>query len=151
MKRKLIICTLLAFLGTPFIFSQSGSRGTLEIKFTGIWNAEGQVAIGINTSPEGWPEHPQIELQFKKQNLVNGEMKVRIPDLPYGTLAISALDDLDSDQEMRMTLGIPREGFGFSMDPPFKLSAPKFEECSFKLNQPLQQIEIRFRNNGKDK
>jgi uncharacterized protein (DUF2141 family) len=151
MKYKLIVCTLIACLGTPFVLSQSGSRGTLEIKFKGIRNAEGQVAIGINTSPEGWPEKPQIELQFKKQNLKNGEMTVRVPDLPYGPLAISALDDLDSDQEMKMTLGIPREGFGFSMDPPFKLSAPKYEDCSFQLNQPLQQIEIRFRNNGKEK
>ena len=151
MKLRLLACTLLAFLSTPLLFSQSGSRGTLEILFKGIRNAEGQVAIGINTSPEGWPEHPQIELQFKKQNLKNGELTVRIPDLPYGTMAISALDDLDADQEMRMTLGIPREGFGFSMDPPFKLSAPKFEDCSFELNQPLLKIEIRFRNNGKEK
>lgn len=151
MKHKLLICALFALLGTPVLHSQTDSKGTLEIKFTGIRNGQGQIAIGINTLSEGWPENPQIELQFKKQNLVNGEMTVQIPDLPYGTLAISALDDLDSDQEMKMTLGIPREGFGFSMDPPFRLSAPRFTDCAFQLNQPFHRIEIRFRNNGKDK
>jgi uncharacterized protein (DUF2141 family) len=50
-----------------------------------------------------------------------------------------------------MFLGIPKEGFGFSMDPPFRLSAPKFDDCSFLLNQPNQQITIRFRYAGKGK
>jgi len=101
--------------------------------------------------PEGWPRQPQIEFNWKKKDLINGVFTVKIPDLPYGTLAISALDDENSNLEMDMFLGIPKEGFGFSMDPTFRLSAPRFEECSFRLNQPSQQITIRFRYAGKGK
>jgi len=133
------------------LWSQSNSKGTLEIKFTGIRSEKGLIAIGINTKPDGWPRKPQIELNWKKGNLKEGELTVRIPDLPYGTLAISALDDLNGNLDMDMTLGIPKEGFGFSMDPPFRLSAPKFEDCSFSLNSELTRIEIRFRYAGKGK
>jgi len=133
------------------LLSQSTSRGTLEIRFVDIRNSKGKIAIGINTMPDGWPRQPQLGFDWKKENLVNGVFTVKIPDLPYGSLAISALDDENSNLEMDMFLGIPKEGFGFSMDPPFRLSAPKFEDCSFLLNQPEQQITIRFRYAGKGK
>jgi len=151
MKYKLLLCsTILFFMGISLL-SQSASRGTLEIRFIDIRNSDGKIAIGINTRPEGWPRKPQLEYNWKKENLVNGVFTVKVPDLPYGILAISALDDENSNLEMDMFLGFPKEGFGFSMDPPFRLSAPRFEECSFRLNQPNQQITIRFRYAGKGK
>jgi len=151
MKIKLFLCSTILFCLCISLLSQSTSRGTLEIRFIDIRNSKGIIAIGINTMPEGWPRQPQIEFNWKKKDLINGVFTVKIPDLPYGTLAISALDDENSNLEMDMFLGIPKEGFGFSMDPTFRLSAPRFEECSFRLNQPSQQITIRFRYAGKGK
>ena len=151
MNYKWIICSVIILLQGISLLSQSTSRGTLEISFIDIRNSDGKIAIGINTMPDGWPRKPQLAYNWKKENLVNGVFTVKIPDLPYGALAISALDDENSNLEMDMFLGIPKEGFGFSMDPPFRLSAPKFEECSFILNQPNQQITIRFRYAGKGK
>jgi len=151
MKKKLFLCSTILFCLCISLLSQSTSSGTLEIRFIDIRNNNGKIAIGINTKPEGWPRQPQLGFDWKKENLVNGVLTVKIPGLPYGSIAISALDDENSNLEMDMFLGIPKEGFGFSMDPPFRLSAPKFEECSFRLNQPTQQITIRFRYAGKGK
>ena len=142
---------LISLLFSVSLLSQSTSRGTLEIKFTGIRSTKGVVAIGINTLREGWPRKPQIGLNWKKENVVDGVFTVTIPDLHYGTLAVSALDDENSNQEMDMVLGIPKEGFGFSMNPPIKLSSPKFEDCSFPLSSKLTRIEIRFIYIGKGK
>jgi len=150
-KKKLIFCSTVLIFVCISLLSQSTSRGTLEIRFVDIRNSKGKIAIGINTMPEGWPRQPQLAFNWKKENVVNGVFTVKVPDLPYGLLAISALDDENSNLEMDMFLGFPKEGFGFSMDPPFKLSAPKFEECSFRLNQPDQNITIRFRYAGKGK
>jgi uncharacterized protein (DUF2141 family) len=151
MKKKLFFCLAISFFLSISLMSQSTSRGTLEIRFIDIRNSKGKIAIGINTMKEGWPRQPQLGFDWNKENLVNGVFTVKVPDLPYGTLAISALDDENGNLEMDMFLGIPKEGFGFSMDPPFRLSAPRFEECSFRLNQPTQQITIRFRYAGKGK
>ena len=66
-------------------------------------------------------------------------------------IAISVLDDENSNLEMDMVLGIPKEGWGFSMNPPVKLSAPKFRECAFLVDKPYHQITIDLRYAGKGK
>jgi len=133
------------------LFAQSSSKGTLEIKFTDLRSDLGLVAIGINTSPEGWPREPQIELNWKKVNVVDGTLSVKVPEMPFGTMAISVLDDENSNLEMDMRLGIPREGFGFSNDAPVGLSPPKFEDSSFQFTSSGQKITIRLRYMGKGK
>jgi len=75
----------------------------------------------------------------------DGTLLVTIEKLEYGTYAFSVLDDTDLDQEMKFFMGIPREGFGFSMNPPHKLSEPDFEECSIEFNQSRQKITIEMR------
>ncbi len=86
---------------------------------------------------------------WEKQNVEAGVFTAKIVDLEYGTYAISVLDDENSNLKMDMFIGIPKEGWGFSMNPPFKLSAPKFEACSFLVNKPCQQITINLRYAGK--
>ena len=151
MKRTLLIAILFSWI-LPWLFSAPPpSKSTLEIRFEGIRTSKGMIAIGINTSEEGWPRKPQMELQWVKGELKDGVFVARIPDLPYGTYAVSVLDDENSNLEMDMVLGIPKEGWGFSENPPFKLSAPKFSECAFKINQPVHQITISLRYAGKGK
>ncbi len=124
------------------INSQSNATSTLEIKFTGIRNNKGLIAIGINRSQEGWPRQSHMDPNWKKNNIVEGVFTARIENISYGTYAVSVLDDENSNLEMDMFMGIPKEGWGFSTNPQFKLSAPKFEECSFVLDIPFKQINI---------
>jgi len=145
------ICIFLFFgwAGMTALSAQSPPTGRLEIRFTGIRDGKGLIAIGVNRSPEGWPRKPHLEFNWEKGKLVNGIFTATIRDLPYGTYAVSVLDDENSNLEMDMVLGIPKEGWGFSMNPPFKLSAPGFEDCSFELSEPLQKITIDLRYAGK--
>lgn len=46
--------------------------------------------------------------------------------IPPGAYAIAALHDENRDGKMNMTIGIPREGVGFSNNPVIGMSAPKF-------------------------
>ena len=131
--------------------SQTPDKGTLEIQFTGVHNDVGLIAIGIYKSSDRWPDNANIELQWKKENIVDGVFTVQVPDLPYGTMAISALDDENCDIKMDYFLGIPREGYGFSMNPHIRLSVPKFDACAFLLNQPFKQITIDLKYTGKGK
>ena len=151
MKRAYLFTILLCWIILLPSFSQSTPTATLEIKFTGIRNQKGLIAIGINTSPEGWPRKPQLDPNWKKSNVVDGVFTARIENLTYGTYAVSVLDDENSNLEMDMFMGIPKEGFGFSNNARVGLSPPKFEECSFKLDQPYKQITIDLRYMGKNK
>ncbi|MEN8228627.1 MAG: DUF2141 domain-containing protein [Bacteroidota bacterium] len=151
MKKVLLITSLIFLVSGPSMFSQSTSKGTLEIEFKGVRNNRGQMTIGLHNTDEGWPRKPQMNYQWNKVNLYEGVLRVKVPGLTYGTYAITVLDDENSNLEMEMFIGIPKEGWGFSMNPPFRLSAPKFNECSFVLNKPSKLISIDLRYAGKGK
>lgn len=151
--KRLILYTFLLFAGHFYtLFAQSTGTGTLEITFTDIRTEIGSMAIGINTSSEGWPKAAQIQLQIPKENMKEGVFVVRVPDLHFGILAISVLDDENDNVKLDMTLGIPREGYGFSNDAKIRfLSPPKYEDCSFPFTDSLQQISISLKYWGKGK
>jgi len=152
MKQLLYFALLLCACHSHRLHGQSADTGTLEIRFTGLRSEKGSMAIGINTSEKGWPRKAEIELNWKKENLKDGVFVVQASDLPFGTMAISVLDDENGNLDMDMTLGIPREGFGFSNDAAIRgLSAPKFEACSFQFDRSGQQIAIALRYMGKGK
>lgn len=136
---------ILLLLAGIQLSGQSQPTGTLKIEFTGIHTREGQIAAGLNSSPEGWPNEPEVEYLWTKEEMVSGTLVVRIEDLPYGTYAISVLDDLNFDQEMKMFMGIPREGFGLSNNPPHRFSMPDFGECAFVIDRPMTHITIEIK------
>ena len=145
------ICVMLLTLWGAFtsVTAQSAPSGTIEIRFTGIRDSGGLIAIGVNRNRDGWPRDPHMDFNWEKTGMVDGVFIARIENLVYGTYAISVLDDENSNLEMDMFMGIPREGWGFSMNPPFKLSTPDFEECSFLLSEPLKRITIDLRYAGR--
>jgi uncharacterized protein (DUF2141 family) len=150
MKHFLLSTILLSLVTGPFLFSQSSQKGSLEITFKGLRNFQGQIAVGINhENPGGFPRQADMELQYKKDKMKDGMLTVEVKDLPYGSYAISVLDDEDGDLEIKMFMGIPQEGFGFSTNPPFKLRAPRFDECSFEIRKPQTKISIDLRYAGK--
>ena len=142
MTKAIYILIFLSLLTGISLQAQSDSTATLEIEFTGIRMTEGQIAINISTIPKGFPRKPGLEIQFDKEQMQDGALAVQVDSLTYGIYAISVLDDLNGDLEMEMFLGFPKEGYGFSLNPEFKLRAPKFKECSFELNQPHLKITI---------
>ena len=127
--------------GIP-LTAQSDSIATLEIELTGIRSCEGQIAINISSLPKGFPHDAGLEIQFSKDQMKDEVLTVHIEEVPYGIYAVSVLDDLNCDMEMEMFLRFPKEGYGFSLNPEFKLRAPKFKDCSFELNQPHLKITI---------
>lgn len=149
MRKKLITAFAILLTTTSLIFCQSPASGKLIIKFTGLRNNTGQMAIGVNKNPEGWPKKPHMKYQWKKDPVKAGVFVTEINNLPYGTYAISVLDDENCNEEMDMTLGIPKEGFAFSNNPPVKLKAPDFESCSFELRKPVTEVVIDIKYMGK--
>ena len=149
MNRTLLTSLILIITGYSLLLSQPPPKATLEITFTGIRNNKGLMAIGINKSPEGWPRQPDLAPNWKKTGINGGNMTVKVEGLDYGTYAVSVLDDENSNLEMDMFLGIPKEGFGFSKDAKVGLSPPKFEECSFRIEAPVKKIAIAIRYMGK--
>jgi len=151
MRQTVILILLLSAFHCQNLCSQTKSKGTLEIHFTHLRTDKGSIAIGINTMAKGWPRKAQFEFQFDKKNMKDGVFVARVPDLPFGIMAISVLDDENSNVKMDMSLTGPKEGFGFSRDAPLRMGPPKFEDCSFEFSRDNQQISIRLIYSGKKK
>jgi len=152
MRKTLIIVFLLSLYAGNSLTAQSDSSGTLEIEFLNIRNGDGQIALGINYGPKGWPRKADLEIQFPKSESQTGSTyTVVIPEFAYGTYAISVLDDVDCNLEMEFFLRIPKEGYGFSLNPSNRLSAPNFEECAFQMDEPYKKLTINMRYSLKDK
>ncbi|HRW20336.1 MAG TPA: DUF2141 domain-containing protein [Bacteroidales bacterium] len=68
-----------------------------------------------------------------------------IKDIPNGEYGIAILHDENNDGDMNYSLGIPKEGFGFSNDAKVKMAPPKFKDASFIKNGELMlTIKIRY-------
>ena len=66
-------------------------------------------------------------------------------DLAPGVYAVSVLHDENGNGKMdKSFIGIPREGYGASNNPPKMKRAPHFDEARFSLNGPDQALEIRL-------
>jgi uncharacterized protein (DUF2141 family) len=147
MSRKPLILILCILFFSTILVAQENT-GILEITFRGIRNEDGLIAIGINRSDKGWPYEPDMDFNWPKSGMQEGKLTVRL-DFPYGTYAISVLDDENSNLGMEYFLGIPREGFGFSCNPRIGMKTPKFEECSFRVDRPFVHISIDVRYMGR--
>lgn len=150
MRRITAITLFLAIVGGPELYSQVKAVATLEITFNGLRNNKGIVAVGLHNCPDGWHRKPEFEPNWSKEDMKDGVLTVRLEDVEFGTYAFTFMDDEDSNLKMDKFMGLPREGFGFSRNPHVGMSVPKFEECSFEVDQALIQLSVNVIYKRKD-
>ena len=66
--------------------------------------------------------------------------------LPQGGYALAVIHDENSNARLDTFAGIPREGFGFSRDPPLRFGPPRFAAARFTVGSgaQVQQVSIRY-------
>lgn len=64
----------------------------------------------------------------------HGQGKVRFGGLAAGTYGISVFHDANANGKLDTFLGIPKEGYGFSRNPPFRPRAPRFSEVELAVS-----------------
>jgi uncharacterized protein (DUF2141 family) len=71
--------------------------------------------------------------------------RVALPHLKPGTYALLVIHDENGNGKLDMTLGIPREGFGFSNNPTIHMRPPRAEEVRFNLAPGASAQTVRMR------
>lgn len=66
--------------------------------------------------------------------------------LPGGEYALAVIHDENGNARLDTFAGIPREGFGFSRNPPLGFGPPRFAAARFTVGSDaqLQQIAMRY-------
>jgi uncharacterized protein (DUF2141 family) len=65
--------------------------------------------------------------------------------LPPGGYALAVIHDENGNKKLDTFAGIPREGFGFSRNPPISFGPPRFAAARFTLTGDADRQQVRMR------
>ncbi|MEJ0068950.1 MAG: DUF2141 domain-containing protein [Pseudomonadota bacterium] len=75
-----------------------------------------------------------------------GGVTVILRDVPPGRYAVVAYHDENANRELDVNgLGMPKERFGFSNDPPLLLGPPLFKDSAFEVADKAVDVKIRLK------
>lgn len=126
------------------------AQNNLEVKIENIKNDNGDILIGLYA---GGHTFPRKTTDGKIVKASRDGVIVFFHDLKPGLYAVSVLHDENSNKDMdQSTIGMPKEGFGFSNNARGPFGLPSFDKAKIQL-QPGQDtlisIDLRYLMNKK--
>ena len=71
--------------------------------------------------------------------------RVVFPDLPHGVYALTVCHDENANEDCDTNfLGLPKEGIAVSNDAMRRFGPPRFEDASFRLDEPQRSLSVRM-------
>lgn len=117
----------------------------LNISISGARNDKGVIRLVVCAANTGFPDCQKNAVRSATLPVHAGKASFRFTEIPAGHYAIGAFHDANANSKLDKFMGIPREGFGFSRNPPLKPRAPRFGEAKLFLSdgQEYQHIKLR--------
>jgi len=135
-----IILILILPIGKLFAASNGGGEPSaqlynLTIKVLHARSNHGKIMALLFRNKDGFPDD-QVSAHRQGTALINNnDAEIVFRNLEPGVYAIALFHDENNDSILnKHWYGKPKEGVATSNDVMHKLSAPTFEECSFKFN-----------------
>ncbi len=129
------------FLST-FLYSTFAADLSIEIK--NYKSDQGEVFIALWDNENGFPN----DYQTASENhiiKISDKNVLTIKDLPEGKYAIAIFHDQNSDGKLNTnSVGIPKEGFGFSNNPKILFGPPSFKKAQFEITSVDKKIAIQL-------
>jgi len=150
-KRPFIKTTLALLTATgllpvlPAAGQSSPATGSLDITVTGARSDKGLLRIALCPPSAGFPDCGDKAVRTASLPIVNGKARLVFSGLHRGNYAVSVFHDANGNGKLDTFVGIPREGYGFSRNPPFKPRAPRWSEAVITLSgeEPVS-ISLRY-------
>ncbi len=125
MKMQLNLLLLFLVLFTVRTF---GQKSTLTVAVNDLRNSDGFVLIQLVDKDE-------LPIQQKKVTIIDGQIEIQFTNVPAGKYAISYFHDENKNSELDTgTMGIPKEGYGFSNDARGFMGPPGLKDQIFDLS-----------------
>jgi len=139
MKNVFLLSALLMFfLFAGFTLSRKNQRANpaFNLIFTNVKNANAKIHLGFYKKGEDFPVEGKAGIIRVFAPGKTGTVTITWNDIPPGEYAIALYQDINGDGKLNKNfIGYPKEPFGFSRNFKPKLSAPKFEDCNFLLDE----------------
>ncbi|WP_109830102.1 DUF2141 domain-containing protein [Reichenbachiella versicolor] len=132
-----------------FIVSGFGNRSSefdqLTVHLENVQTTKGKIVVGIYIDSDSWSKRTPIrECYFSKQDLKEGRMTIKVPNLAYGTYGLAFLDDTNGNSKIDFGLLLPKEGFGFSNYYHSSFLLPRFDDFKFQFPR-INDVHVKFR------
>lgn len=125
--------------------AQRGPAASLDVKITGIESDKGIIRLALCPPGADFPDCGEDAVRTAALPIENGEAQVALFGLTPGNYAVSVFHDANSNGKLDTFVGIPREGYGFSNNPPFQPRAPRFSEGRMTvIGRGVATIRLRY-------
>lgn len=117
--------------------------GTLVLELGELRNLLGAVHVGLFNSAAGFPSDASQAFRAGSFPVTEIPLRICFPDVPFGHYAATVHHDENQDGQLSVnSLGIPKEGIGFSGNPKIWMGAPAFQKAVVEFNSDNQTIAI---------
>ena len=118
---------------------------SIEITVTNIRKNKGIIRLAICKQADDFPDCGNSAVRTADLEIREGVAHVAFTEIPAGTYGVSVFHDANTNGKLDTFLGIPREGYGFSTNPPFRPRAPRFSEAQIEI-EGATEIVIKLRH-----
>ena len=135
---------MLLSAAAPVASPATALAGSLEIDVAGMRSARGLIRVCLTADPKNFPGCVD-DKHAVTRSVPAGQHIIRFDDLPPGKYAAALIHDENSNAKLDTLMGIPREGFGFSRNPPIGFGPPRFVAAEFALGTVAQAQQVTMR------
>ena len=135
-----------ALLALAAPLSAAPPLADVTVQLTGLRNANGLVRVCLTSNQARFLQCEKVPGAVGRSLPAGQAARIHLGAVPPGTYALLVIHDENRDGRLNMTLGIPREGFGFSNNPAMRPRAPRWDEIRFAApaGPVTQTIRVRY-------
>ena len=126
-----------------FLLAGNAAASDLEVSIVSLRSARGELHLCLTREPAHFPDCSS-DPKAVSRTVPASVSIVRFRSLAPGGYALSILHDENGNNRLDTTLGIPKEGFGFSRNPVVRFGAPKFRQVRIDLAPGFTSQRVRM-------
>ena len=143
--RNFVFTSLLLGLTASMAAANAQAADRISVPVSGLRNDAGVVRCGLYAAPGAFPKAGQ-ESRGVIARIQGGQATCVFNGLKPGTYAVAAFHAENNETQMQYGLfGKPKEGYGFSRNPPSSMGAPTFASAAFDYAGGAMTAPIRLR------
>ena len=112
---------------------------------TALRSAKGQILLCMTMKPAMLSKCDKDPASHRLAVPVAHARAIRFEGISSGTYAIALIHDENSNNTLDTSFGGPKEGFGFSRNPPIHFGPPSFASAQFAVTASRVDEDIRVK------
>ena len=130
-------------LAAILFWAAGAAAEEVTVRVEDLRNDNGSVLVAVCSAEAFLGPHCQHRGRAKART---GTAEVTVGEVRPGSYAVQAFHDENDNLELdRNLLGMPREGVGFSGDPPMRMGPPRFSDAAVEIGGDGASVTLSMR------